>query len=301
MPPQIIDGKATAAFVKEEVRQRAAELFDQTGVCPVLAVVLVGDDPASQSYVRMKERDCEQVGIIARDHRLPANTSQDQLNALIDGLNADPQVNGILVQLPLPKGLDEESVVNRIAPAKDVDGFHPENLGRLVRGLPAPRACTPAGVMYLLDHYGIELAGKHAVVVGRSTIVGKPQALLLLQRNATVTVCHSYTHDLPAVCRQADVLVAAVGRPQMIDATYLKPGVTVIDVGINRTDDGRMVGDVDYEAALQVASAITPVPGGVGPMTRALLMRNTLEVTAAQLAAGASAGANAGAGASGKE
>ncbi|MCL2655112.1 MAG: bifunctional methylenetetrahydrofolate dehydrogenase/methenyltetrahydrofolate cyclohydrolase FolD [Coriobacteriia bacterium] len=278
-----------AALVKSDVRLLIERFKLETGASPSLAMVLVGDDPASQSYVRMKERDCEQVGIIARDYRLPADTSQEHLNALIDELNADAGVSGILVQMPLPAGLDEEAVVERIDPAKDVDGFHPTNLGRLLRGQPGMRPCTPAGVMVLLDQYGIELEGKHAVVVGRSNIVGKPQAFLLLERNATVTICHSRTRDLPAVCRQADVLVAAVGRPQMIDASYIKPGATVIDVGINRTEDGTLVGDVDFESALSVAGAITPVPGGVGVMTRACLMRNTIDACVAQEAARKSA------------
>jgi len=281
---QILDGRKTAALVKDEVRQQIERLHAQAGVNPCLAMVLVGENPASQSYVRMKGRDCEEVGISARDHHLPADVTQERLDALIDELNADPQVHGILVQLPLPAGLDEESVVERINPAKDVDGFHPESLGRLLRGQPGMRPCTPAGVMRLLDQYGIDLEGKHAVVVGRSNIVGKPQALLLLQRNATVTLAHSRTQDLPALCRQADVLVAAVGRAQMIDASYIKPGATVIDVGINRTEDGRLVGDVDFESASKVAGAITPVPGGVGLMTRALLMQNTLEACLAQRA-----------------
>ncbi|MCL2881521.1 MAG: bifunctional methylenetetrahydrofolate dehydrogenase/methenyltetrahydrofolate cyclohydrolase FolD [Coriobacteriia bacterium] len=283
---RIIDGRETAALVKEEVRLRIAQLREETGASPCLAMVLVGEDPASQSYVRMKARDCEQVGIIARDHHLSADVSQEHLDALIDELNADAQVNGILVQMPLPVGLDEEEVVERIDPAKDVDGFHPVSLGRLLRGLPGMRPCTPAGVMALLDQYGIELEGKHAVVVGRSNIVGKPQAILLLERNATVTICHSRTCDLPAVCRTADVLVAAVGHAQMIDASYIKPGATVIDVGINRTEDGTMVGDVDFESARAVAGAITPVPGGVGVMTRALLMRNTVEAFETQQSVG---------------
>ncbi|MHB8050597.1 MAG: bifunctional methylenetetrahydrofolate dehydrogenase/methenyltetrahydrofolate cyclohydrolase FolD [Coriobacteriia bacterium] len=277
----IIDGVKLAAEVRrqaaEEVRELAAD-----GVTPCLAVVLVGDDPASASYVRMKERDCAEVGIKSLDHRLVAETAQAELDALIDGLNADPAVHGILVQMPLPAHLDAESVIARIAPEKDVDGFHPESLGRLVRGLEGFRACTPAGVMEMLRAYDIEPSGMNAVVVGRSTIVGKPMALLLLEANATVTVCHSRTRDLAAVCRGADLLVAAIGRPEMIDATYVKPGAVVIDVGINRTDKG-MVGDVDYAAVEPIASAITPVPGGVGPMTRAMLMRNTVLAARAEL------------------
>jgi methylenetetrahydrofolate dehydrogenase (NADP+) / methenyltetrahydrofolate cyclohydrolase len=227
----------------------------------------------------MKERDCEEVGIRSIDFRRPADITQDELNQIIDSNNADPNVHGILVQLPLPKGFDEEAALERISPDKDADGLHPENMGRLVRGIRAARACTPWGVMAMLDHYGIDPAGKRAVVIGRSSIVGKPMALMLLERNATVTMCHSRTADLPAVCREADILVAAVGRPKMVTADYIKPGAVVIDVGINRTDEG-MVGDVDFAAVEPVASWITPVPGGVGPMTRAMLVMNTAEAAA---------------------
>ena len=278
----IIDGLKRAAEVKAQATVAVDKLVAD-GIRPCLAVVLVGDDPGSASYVRMKERDCAEVGIESRDHRLPADTPQDELDALIDALNADPGVHGILVQMPLPHHLDPESVIARIAPAKDVDGFHPQSLGRLVRGLQGFRACTPAGVMDMLAAYGIDPSGMNAVVVGRSTIVGKPMALLLLEANATVTVCHSRTRDLAAVCREADLLVAAIGRPKMIDSSYVKPGAVVIDVGINRTDEG-MVGDVDYATVAPIASAITPVPGGVGPMTRAMLMVNT--VAAASKAGG---------------
>lgn len=270
----IIDGNALAAAVREKAAVGARSLRDR-GLTPCLAVVLVGDDPGSASYVRMKERDCAAVGIESRDHRLPAETTQAELEALVDALNADVAVHGILVQMPLPAHLDPEAIIERISPAKDVDGFHPESLGRLVRGLPGFRACTPAGVMEMLRAYDIDPTGMRAVVVGRSTIVGKPMALLLLEANATVTVCHSRTRDLPGVCRQADLLVAAIGRPKMIDASYVKPGAVVIDVGINRTEEG-MVGDVDFASVQPVASAITPVPGGVGPMTRAMLMVNTI-------------------------
>lgn len=280
--PVIIDGTLTAAKVKEEARQTVARLVADTGVTPGLAVVLVGDDPASHSYVGMKERDCELVGITSFDYRRPASITQDELNALIDELNQDKRIHGILVQMPLPTHLDEEQVIALISPEKDVDGFHPVNLGRLVRGIKSPRACTPWGVMRLLDEYGIDPTGKHAVVIGRSNIVGKPQALMLLERNATVTICHSRTADLPGICRQADILVAAIGRPGMITAEYVKEGAVVIDVGINRTDAG-LVGDVDYVPVAEIASAITPVPGGVGPMTRAMLMSNTADAAGAQL------------------
>ncbi len=275
----IIDGKRVSAEIEQETVAGVARLAEQ-GITPGLAVVLVGEDPASQSYVGMKERDCERIGIRSFDHRLPAETSQEDLNRLIDGLNANPDVHGILVQLPLPGHLDTEAIIARISPDKDVDGFHPENLGRLVRGLPGHRACTPFGVMKMLESYGIDPAGKHAVVVGRSTIVGKPMALLLLNANATVTVCHSRTKDLAATCRQADILVAAVGRAKMLTSEYVKPGAVVIDVGINRAETG-LVGDVDYDDVLPIASAITPVPGGVGPMTRAILMLNTVAAAGA--------------------
>lgn len=278
----IIDGNKTAQIVKERTTLMVDAIKAQTGVTPGLAVVLVGEDPASQSYVGMKERDCEQVGIKSFDFRRPADLSQVDLNAIIDELNSNPEVHGILVQMPLPAHLDAEQVIERISPEKDVDGFHPANLGRLVRGLPAPRACTPWGVMRLLDEYGIDPSGKNAVVIGRSNIVGKPQALMLIERNATVTVCHSKTADLPEVCRTADILVAAVGRPKMVTADYVKPGAVVIDVGINRTDEG-LVGDVDYDSVAPIASAITPVPGGVGPMTRAMLVQNTAEAAARAL------------------
>ena len=275
---EIIDGKLVARRVREEVAARVAELKTK-GVVPGLAVVLVGDDPASASYVRMKERDCAEVGIVSRDIRRPANTSQEELLAIIDSCNADPDTHGILVQMPLPTHLDAEQAIARIDPAKDVDGFHPVSLGRLVRGLPAPRACTPWGVMRMLSEYDIDPTGKKAVVVGRSTIVGKPMALMLLEANATVTVCHSKTRDLPGVCREADILVAAIGRAKMIDSSFVKPGAVVIDVGINRTEEG-MVGDVDYESVEPLASFITPVPGGVGPMTRAMLVANTADAAA---------------------
>lgn len=274
-----IDGNALAAAVRERAAVGARSLRER-GVTPCLAVVLVGDDPGSASYVRMKERDCAAVGIESRDHRLAQETTQTDLEALVDALNAEDAVHGILVQMPLPAHLDAEAIIERISPVKDVDGFHPESLGRLVRGLPGFRACTPAGVMEMLRAYDIDPTGMRAVVVGRSTIVGKPMALLLVEANATVTVCHSKTRDLPAVCREADLLVAAIGRPRMIDASYVKPGAVVIDVGINRTDEG-MVGDVDFASVEPIASAITPVPGGVGPMTRAMLMVNTIAAAGA--------------------
>lgn len=279
MDPVIIDGKAVSAAIEQHTARRVEEVRN-AGVVPGLAVVLVGNDPASESYVSMKERDCERLGVRSLGQHLPADTPQAELEAVIDAYNRDPEVHGILVQLPLPAHLDSEAVLARISPVKDVDGLHPINMGRLVRGLAAPRACTPFGVMKMLEHYRIDPSGMNAVVVGRSAIVGKPMALLLLEANATVTMCHSRTKDLPAVCRQADLLVAAIGRPRMIDESYVKPGAVVIDVGINRTDAG-LVGDVDFDRVAPLSSAITPVPGGVGPMTRAMLMSNTVDAAIA--------------------
>lgn len=280
MQPVIIDGKHVSSIVEAKTAAKVAALRAR-GVTPGLAVVLVGEDPASQSYVSMKERDCERLGIRSFDHRLPADLSQEALDELIAALNADPDVHGILVQQPFPRHLDVERVVAAVSPVKDVDGFHPENLGRLMRGLPGHRACTPWGVMAMLDEYGIDPRGKKAIVVGRSLLVGKPMGLMLLERDATVTYCHSKTADLPAVCREADLLVAAIGRPKMIGPEYVKEGAVVIDVGINRTDAG-MVGDVDFDAVAPRCSAITPVPGGVGPMTRAMLMANTADAAEVQ-------------------
>ncbi|AZY94860.1 methenyltetrahydrofolate cyclohydrolase [Paracoccus sp. S4493] len=278
MTAQTLDGKAFAARLRARIATQVADLAGQ-GIVPGLAVVLVGEDPASQVYVRSKGRMTREVGMTSFEHRLPASTDQDTLMALIAKLNADPAVNGILVQLPLPKGMDEAAVINAILPEKDVDGFHILNVGRLATGQKAMVPCTPLGCLMLLrDHLG-SLAGRNAVVIGRSNIVGKPMAQLLLRDSATVTVAHSRTTDLAALCRQADILVAAVGRPHFVQGDWIKPGATVIDVGINRTDDG-LVGDVDFAAAVQVAGAITPVPGGVGPMTIACLLANTLTATA---------------------
>lgn len=273
MSALLLDGKVVAAAVKAEVGASVAEL-DYT---PGLATVLVGDDPASHTYVRGKRRDAEQVGIASIHHELPATTPQDELLELIDTLNADEDVDGILVQLPLPGDLNGETTVERIDPAKDVDGLHPFSLGKLVLGQPGLRPCTPSGVMRILDHYGIETEGARTVIVGRSFLVGRPLAMIMSERgaDATVSVAHSRTKDLPAVTREADILVAAAGAPGLIGADHVRPGATVIDVGINRTDEG-LVGDVDFEAVVDVAGAITPVPGGVGPMTRAMLLSNTL-------------------------
>lgn len=273
MSALLLDGKVVAAAVKAEVGASVAEL-DYT---PGLATVLVGDDPASHTYVRGKRRDAEQVGIASIHHELPATTPQDELLELIDTLNADEDVDGILVQLPLPGDLNGETTVERIDPAKDVDGLHPWSLGKLVLGQPGLRPCTPSGVMRILDHYGIETEGARTVIVGRSFLVGRPLAMIMSERGAdsTVSVAHSRTKDLPAVTREADILVAAAGAPGLIGADHVRPGATVVDVGINRTDEG-LVGDVDFEAVVDVAGAITPVPGGVGPMTRAMLLSNTL-------------------------
>lgn len=272
---KIIDGKAISAEIREEIKQRTVRLVEK-GVTPGLAVVLVGDDPASAVYVRNKQRACEQVGFYSEQVILPADTEMAELRAVIERLNADSRVHGILVQLPLPPQLDEREVIMLIDPEKDVDAFHPVNVGRIVSGGYRFAPCTPAGIMQLLRRSGIEVAGRECVVVGRSNIVGKPMALLLLEANGTVTVCHSRTVALPDVCRRADILVCAVGRPGFITADMVKPGATVIDVGINRLPDGHLVGDVDFAGVERIAGAITPVPGGVGPMTITMLLENTL-------------------------
>jgi methylenetetrahydrofolate dehydrogenase (NADP+) / methenyltetrahydrofolate cyclohydrolase len=276
MSAQILDGKAVAQAVRERVAEGVRELVASGGPQPGLATVLVGADPASQIYVRRKNEQTAEAGMNSFHHELPATMPQAELDALIDSLNADPAVHGILVQSPLPDGLDEARAFARIDPAKDVDGFHPESVGQLVLNRPGLRSCTPAGVIELLDHYGVGLEGKETVVVGRSNIVGKPVALLALHRNATVTIVHSRTRDLPAVTRRAEVLIVAIGKPKFVTADMVSPGAVVIDVGINRTDEG-MVGDVDYGPVSEVASAITPVPGGIGPMTIAMLLSNTLQ------------------------
>ncbi|MCK9800875.1 bifunctional methylenetetrahydrofolate dehydrogenase/methenyltetrahydrofolate cyclohydrolase FolD [Pseudomonas sp. MAFF 302030] len=279
--PTLIDGKAASARVLLEVRDQVAGL-QQMDIQPTLAVILVGHDPASQVYVRNKILRAEEVGIRSLEHRLPSDTSTEQLLNLIANLNADRSVHGILLQLPLPAHMDELRALQAIEPAKDVDGFHSDNVGGLSQGREVLTPCTPSGCLYLLQQTLGSLAGKHAVVIGRSNIVGKPMAALLLQADCSVTVLHSRSHNPQALCRQADIVIAAVGRPRLIDAHWLKPGAVVIDVGINRIDDhgqSRLVGDVDFASALSTVSAITPVPGGVGPMTIAFLMKNT--VTAA--------------------
>jgi len=285
MTARIIDGKATAADVRRKVAAEVARLSKQHGVTPGLAVVLAGSHPASESYVASKAKATVETGMRSFDHRLPEAVSQDELLALVKKLNADPAVHGILVQLPLPKQVDAQLVLNAVDPAKDVDGFHPVNAGRLASGLPGLVPCTPLGCIILAKTVHASLAGLEAVVIGRSNIVGKPVTQLLLTESATVTIAHSKTRDLPAVCRRADLLVAAMGRPEMVRGDWIKPGATVIDVGINRvTGEGgksKLVGDVNFAEASQVAGAITPVPGGVGPMTIACLMVNTVRAACA--------------------
>ena len=275
MSAQLLDGKVMSDALRGEIAQRVFELKEK-GVAPGLAVILVGEDPASQIYVRNKGIGCEQVGIHSVTIRLPETTTQAELEEHIRRLNADDSIHGILVQLPLPKGLDEAAALAVIAPEKDVDGFHIQNAGKLLNGLPGVIACTPKGALEMIRRTGVDLSGKEAVVVGRSNIVGKPMAMLLLQQNCTVTMCHSRTADLASHTRRADVLVAAVGKAKFITADMVKPGAIVIDVGINRVD-GKVVGDVDFDAVREVAGWITPVPGGVGRMTITMLLQNTLE------------------------
>ena len=282
MSARIIDGKARAARVTEEVAAAVAARLAAGGSRPGLAVVLVGENPASQVYVRNKRRTTEAVGMRSFAHDLPATTTQAELLDLVARLNADPAVNGILVQLPLPRHIDEEAVTEAILPVKDVDGFHPYNIGRLVLKRPTLRPCTPYGCMTLLRDTGEDLVGKHAVIIGQSNIVGRPMALELLMARCTVTICHSATRDLPGLVRQADIVVAGVGKPGFVRGDWIKPGALVIDVGINRTAEGKLVGDVDFAAASEVAGWITPVPGGVGPMTIAMLLANTLRAAELQ-------------------
>jgi len=273
---RIIDGKAIAAEIRKEIAKETEALTAQ-GTTPGLAVVLVGEDPASRVYVSMKEKACAETGIFSDEYKLSAETSESELLKLIDKLNSDKRIDGILVQLPLPDHIDESKVLEAISPAKDVDGFHPYNVGRLATGNPLFQPCTPYGVMKMLENTGIDLTGKEVVVVGRSNIVGKPVALMCLAQHATVTLCHSRTADLAEKVRQADVLIAAVGRAEMIKGDWIKQGAVVIDVGVNRVGEKKLVGDVEFAAACERASAITPVPGGVGPMTITMLLYNTLE------------------------
>ncbi len=280
MAAEIIDGKALAQQVRKQVAAEVAEFTARTGVVPGLTVILVGDDPASGVYVGSKQKASAASGMNGTVLRLPATVGQAELLATIDGLNADPAVHGILVQMPLPRQIDERAVIERVAPMKDVDGFHPENFGLLGQGSPRFVPCTPMGIRELLLHAGVETRGAHAVVLGRSQLVGKPMTLLFIQKgpggDATVTVCHTATRDAAAFARQADILVVAMGRPEQVTADWVKPGAVVIDVGIHRRDDGTLCGDVDFAGVSAVASRITPVPGGVGPMTVAMLLRNTL-------------------------
>lgn len=275
MSAKIIDGKAIAEIVKEEVKKEVAEL-KENGITPGLAVILVGDNPASQIYVKNKIKSCEVTGIKSIQHILPASISEAELINIVKNLNNDNSVHGILVQLPLPDHINEDRVIQTIDPIKDVDGFHPENLGLLLSGKPRFVACTPLGIMRMLDHEGVELKGKKTCIIGRSNIVGKPAAILLLSRHATVTMCHSRTADLPAEVGSADVIIAAIGKPKFIKGSWIKENAVVIDVGINRTEEGKLVGDVEFEIAIEHVSLISPVPGGVGPMTIAMLLKNTI-------------------------
>jgi methylenetetrahydrofolate dehydrogenase (NADP+)/methenyltetrahydrofolate cyclohydrolase len=287
MSAKILDGKKLAQQIRRELVDEVAAFHRETHVTPTLAAVLVGDDPASEVYVRNKRRDCEEVGIASVLEKLPATTTEAELLTVIDHLNEDSQIHGILVQLPLPKQISTEAVLEAVSPLKDVDAFHPENVGRLVQGRPIFLPCTPNGVIELLKRNHIATAGKHVVVVGRSDIVGKPLSIMLAQKgaDATVTLCHSRTRDLPSVTRLADILVVAIGKPNFITADMVRPGATVVDVGINRVDSG-LVGDVDYPPVSEVAGAITPVPGGVGPLTRVMLLVNTLTAARRSLSEG---------------
>ena len=277
MAARLIDGKALALQVREGLATQSAAVLAKTGMKPGLATILVGDDPASHLYVKSKQKACDAAGIYIDDHKLPASTTQAELLALIEKENADPKIHGILIQLPLPKHIDSKVVLEAVSPNKDADGFHPYNFGRLVEGHPVFEACTPKGVIKMIESTGVSIEGKRAVVLGRSNIVGKPLALMLLQRNATVTICHSKTKDLPAMCCEAELLLVAIGKAKFVTADMVRDGAVVIDVGTNRLPDGKVVGDVDFETVSQKAGWISPVPGGVGPMTIAMLLDNTVE------------------------
>ncbi|HOG52737.1 MAG TPA: bifunctional methylenetetrahydrofolate dehydrogenase/methenyltetrahydrofolate cyclohydrolase FolD [Bacillota bacterium] len=280
----VIDGKAVASEIREGLKLEVEAFKKEFGRQPGLAVVIVGEDPASRTYVNNKKKGCAELGMYSEEHSLPDTATQAELEELVRKLNRDPKIDGMLVQLPLPKHIDSDAVIGTIDPAKDVDGFHPINVGNLFIGRPCLRSCTPAGIMELIKRSGVDLTGKHAVVVGRSNIVGKPVSVMLLEKHATVTICHSRTRDLAEVCRTADVLVAAVGKAGMIKGDWIKPGAVVIDVGTNKVEGSKkLVGDVDFEAASQVAGWITPVPGGVGPMTITMLMYNTIKAARARL------------------
>lgn len=272
----IINGKEVSAKLREDLKLEVADFIKNTGVTPGLAVIIVGEDPASQVYVRNKHKGCVEAGMKSFEITMPADTTECELLAKIAELNADDAVHGILVQLPLPKHINEDKIINAISPEKDVDAFHPVNVGKIMTGKYDFLPCTPAGIMALLDYYKIDISGKSCVVIGRSNIVGKPMALLLLEKNGTVTICHSRTRDLAAVAREADILVVAIGRANFVGADMVKEGAVVIDVGINRLDNGKLCGDVDFDAVESIASAITPVPGGVGPMTITTLLKNTM-------------------------
>jgi methylenetetrahydrofolate dehydrogenase (NADP+)/methenyltetrahydrofolate cyclohydrolase len=274
---RLIDGKALAQTIRERIAKDVAELYARAGIRPGLAAILVGDDPASHLYVRNKQKACDAAGIYVDEHKLSANTSQADLLALIEKVNGDPKIHGILVQLPLPKHIDSKVILDAVSPLKDADGFHPYNIGRLVEGMAMFTPCTPKGVIKMIESTGVSIDGKRAIVVGRSNIVGKPAALLLMHRNATVTVCHSKTRDLPAVCREAEILVVAIGKARFVTVDMVHEGAVVVDVGVNRLPDGSFVGDVDFGPVSQRAGWISPVPGGVGPMTIAMLLENTLE------------------------
>lgn len=273
---QLIDGKRISKEIKDELKEKTARLKER-GISGCLAVVQVGEDPASSVYVRNKKRACEYIGIESLSYELPAETTQAELLQLIETLNSDKKVTGILVQLPVPDQIDENKIIKAISPSKDVDGFHPENVGALVSGLPGFVSCTPAGVIELLKRTGVSITGKNCVVIGRSNIVGKPMAILMLRENATVTIAHSKTKNLKEICKNADILIVAVGKPKMVDASYVKEGAVVIDVGIHRDADNNLCGDVDFDSVFETAQAVTPVPGGVGPMTIAMLMHNCVE------------------------
>lgn len=279
----LIDGRAVASRLRARLKEEVKGLQAEKGITPGLGVILVGEDPASKVYVGMKEKACKEIGIRSYVYRLPQDTSEEEILRLIDYLNKNPEVNGILVQLPLPGHVSTEKVLESLSPDKDVDGFHPYNVGRLVAGNPSFIPCTPLAIIKLLDEYGIPIEGKEAVVVGRSNIVGKPISLLLLQRNATVTICHSRTRDLPAVIHRAQILVVAVGRARMVKGEWIREGAVVIDVGVNRLEDGSLCGDVDFREASKRASFITPVPGGVGPMTITMLLHNTIQAARLQM------------------
>ena len=273
---QIIDGKKISINILAKMKLEVDHLRHKE-ITPGLAVIIVGSNPASKVYVTMKQKACSNIGVYSEEHRLEENASQEELIELIKSLNADPKINGILVQLPLPDQINTNLVLETITPDKDVDGFHPYNVGKLVAGLPTFVACTPYGVIKLLEHSKVNMAGKEAVIIGRSNIVGKPVAMLLMQENATVTICHSRTKDLPSVCRRADILIAAIGKPKMVTKEYIKKDAVVIDVGVNRLPDGKLCGDVDFDDVKDITSKITPVPGGVGPMTITMLIHNTIK------------------------